>query len=184
MRPRNIILIDAQLSTRLSRYTHYLDSCSELARGQFFHVIEVELGFEICRKSYALISKNKPNSREDFDRASVEVYPWGLFIDEGVDERIYNSAMERFGEHYFGCVHQRPIVLKNSKFWLLHFCANFHCVSKLFTNCTVRAMTASHIAKPLFWPTPWPKFPTASQRTTFSPVFGKTGVFQHNQPNL
>jgi hypothetical protein len=75
-------------------------------------------------------------------------------------------------------------VLKNSKTRLLHFFANFHCAGKVDTNCPERTMTAFHIAKPVFWPPPWPKIPIASQPATFSPIFGKTGVFQHNQPNL
>ena len=42
-------------------------------------------------------------------------------------------------------------------------------------------MTAAHIAKPEFWPTPWRKISTAVQRATFPPVLGKMGVFQHYQ---
>lgn len=63
--------------------------------------LEVELGFEMWAGiRYAFLSNNKPNPKDDFDLANVDVYPWGLFIDEGVDQRIYNSAMERFGENY------------------------------------------------------------------------------------
>ncbi len=68
--------------------------------------LEVELGFEMWAGiRYAFLSNNKPNPKDDFDLAYVDVYPWGLFVDDGVDERIYNSAMERFGENYLGCIH-------------------------------------------------------------------------------
>lgn len=78
-------------------------------------------------------------------------------------------------------VSKRVIVLKNSKIRLPHFSANFHCISKVDATCPEQAMTAAHIARPVFWPIPWPKIFTASQRATFSPTFGKTGVFQHNR---
>lgn len=48
------------------------------------------------------LTKDKPNPKDDFDLANVDVYPWGLFVDDGVDERIYHSAMERFGQNYLG----------------------------------------------------------------------------------
>jgi len=46
------------------------------------------------------------------------------------------------------------IVLKNSKIRLPHFSANFQCFIKVDFNCQVQAMTCSHIAEPVFWPTP------------------------------
>lgn len=68
--------------------------------------LEAELGFEMWAGiRYAFLSNNKPNPKDDLDLASVDVYPWGLFIDESVDERIYSSAMKRFGENYLGCIH-------------------------------------------------------------------------------
>lgn len=68
--------------------------------------LEVELGFEMwAGVRYAFLSNSKPNPQGDFDLANVDVYPWGLFIDDGVEERIHNSAMERFGENYLGCIH-------------------------------------------------------------------------------
>lgn len=71
-----------------------------------YHGLEVELGFEMWADiRYAFLSQNKPNPQDDFDLANVDVYPWGLFIDDGVDERIAATAMERFGENYLGCIH-------------------------------------------------------------------------------
>jgi hypothetical protein len=75
-----------------------------------------------------------------------------------------------------------PIVLKNSKIRRTQFSANFHCSNKVDATCSEQAMTAAHIVKPEFWPTPLQKIYTASQRVTFSPMFSRTGVFQHNQP--
>lgn len=68
--------------------------------------LEVELGFEMWAGiRYAFLSQNKPNPKDDFDLANVDVYPWGLFIDESVNERIAPVAMARFGENYLGCIH-------------------------------------------------------------------------------
>lgn len=68
--------------------------------------LEVELGFEMWAGiRYAFLSQNKPNPKDDFDLANVDVYPWGLFIDESVNERIASVAMDRFGEIYLGCIH-------------------------------------------------------------------------------
>ncbi|MEM0976573.1 MAG: DUF3800 domain-containing protein [Pseudomonadota bacterium] len=68
--------------------------------------LEVELGFELWAGiRYTFLSNNKPNPKDDFDLSNVEVYPWGLFIDEGVDDRIYDAAMKRFGKNYLGCIH-------------------------------------------------------------------------------
>jgi len=68
--------------------------------------LEVELGFEMWAGiRYAFLSQNKPNPKDDFDLANVNVYPWGLFIDESVNERVAPVAMDRFGENYLGCIH-------------------------------------------------------------------------------
>lgn len=45
-------------------------------------------------------------------------------------------------------------------------------------------MTVAHAAQLKFWPTPWAKFSTASQKAFLSPIFDKTGVFHHNPPIL
>ena len=74
-----------------------------------------------------------------------------------------------------------PIVLKNSKIQHAQFSANFHCSNKVEASCPESAMTAPHIAKPVFCPNPWQKISTTSQRAIFSLVFGKNGVFQHNR---
>lgn len=68
--------------------------------------LEVELSFEMWAGiRYAFLAKNKQNPIDDFDLANVDVYPWGLFIDDSAGERISNAAMERFGENYLGCIH-------------------------------------------------------------------------------
>lgn len=68
--------------------------------------LEVELGFEMWAGiRYAFLARNKQNPKDDFDLANLDVYPWGLFIDDSASEQIYNAAMERFGESYLGCIH-------------------------------------------------------------------------------
>jgi hypothetical protein len=68
--------------------------------------LEVGLGFEMWAGiRYTFLSKNKQNPKDDFDLANVDVYPWGLFIDDSVSDEISNAAMERFGENYLGCIH-------------------------------------------------------------------------------
>ncbi len=75
-------------------------------RDSVYHGMEVELGFEMWAGiRYAFLSQNKPNPKDDFDLANLDVYPWGLFIDESVGEKIATAAMERFGENYLGCIH-------------------------------------------------------------------------------
>lgn len=67
---------------------------------------EVELEFELWATiRYAFLSQNKPNPKDDFELAFVDVFPWGLFIDQGIDERLAVAAMGRFGENYLGCIH-------------------------------------------------------------------------------
>ncbi|MBR9844362.1 MAG: hypothetical protein GYB25_14470 [Rhodobacteraceae bacterium] len=68
--------------------------------------LEVELGFEMWAGiRYAFLAQNKPNPKDDFDIANVDVYPWGLFIDESASKQISDAAMQRFGENYLGCIH-------------------------------------------------------------------------------
>ncbi|MEJ6391930.1 hypothetical protein V8J82_01600 [Gymnodinialimonas sp. 2305UL16-5] len=68
--------------------------------------MEIELGFEMWAGIlYAFLAKNKQNPKDDFDLANVDVHPWGLFIDESVNEQISNAAMKRFGENYLGWIH-------------------------------------------------------------------------------
>ncbi|WP_319825823.1 DUF3800 domain-containing protein [Thalassovita sp.] len=68
--------------------------------------LEVELGFEMWADiRYAFLAQNKQNPKDDLDLANVDVYPWGLFIDESVNSQISAAAMERFGENYLGCIH-------------------------------------------------------------------------------
>jgi hypothetical protein len=71
-----------------------------------YHGMEVELGFEMWAGiRYAFLSRSKTNPLDDFELANVDVFPWGLFIDESVDEKIASAAMARFGEMYLGCIH-------------------------------------------------------------------------------
>lgn len=68
--------------------------------------LEVELGFEMwagIRSSF--LCQNKPDPKDDFDIATVDVFPWGLFIDDSVDSRTAAGAMDRFAEMYLGCIH-------------------------------------------------------------------------------
>lgn len=75
-------------------------------RDNVYHGMEIELGFEMwAGVRYAFLSQNKQSPKEDFDPAIVDVYPWGLFIDESVKEEIATAAIERFGEIYLGCIH-------------------------------------------------------------------------------
>lgn len=68
--------------------------------------LEVELGFEMWAGiRYAFLAKNRQNPNDEFDFANVDVYPWGLFIDESVGEKVCIAAMERFGKNYLGCIH-------------------------------------------------------------------------------
>lgn len=67
---------------------------------------EVELGFEMWAGiRYAFLSMARQCPRDDLDEATVEVFPWGLFIDESASERVTAAAMQRFGENYLGCIH-------------------------------------------------------------------------------
>lgn len=67
---------------------------------------EVELGFEMWAGiRYAFLSMARQCPRDDLDEATVEVFPWGLFIDESASERVTAAAMRRFGENYLGCIH-------------------------------------------------------------------------------
>jgi hypothetical protein len=75
-------------------------------RDSVYHGMEIGLGFEMWAGiRYAFLSQNKTNPKDDFDLANVDVFPWGLFIDESVSEKIATTAMERFGENYLGCIH-------------------------------------------------------------------------------
>ncbi len=68
--------------------------------------MEVELGFEMWAGiRYSFLSKNKPDLIDDFDIATVCVFPWGLFIDDTVDQKTAALAMGRFAEMYLGCIH-------------------------------------------------------------------------------
>lgn len=68
--------------------------------------LEVELGFEMWAGiRYAFLKRNKPNPKDDSEFAMVDVFPWGLFIDDSVDKKIASAAMARFSEMYLGCIH-------------------------------------------------------------------------------
>lgn len=67
---------------------------------------EVELGFEMwARIRYSFLSMARQNSNDELDVATVEVFPWGLFIDVSASERVAAAAMRRFGGNYLGCIH-------------------------------------------------------------------------------
>lgn len=71
-----------------------------------YHNMEIELGFEMWADiRYAFLCRNKLNPKDDFELATPDVFPWGLFVDDSVDTHIATAAMERFGEVYLGCIH-------------------------------------------------------------------------------
>ena len=75
-------------------------------RDSVYHGMSVELGFEMWAGiRHTFLSQNKPNPKDDFELAVVDVSPWGLFIDNGVDDQISSAANKRFGEMYLGCIH-------------------------------------------------------------------------------
>ncbi|WP_102866927.1 hypothetical protein [Pseudovibrio exalbescens] len=68
--------------------------------------LEIDLGFEMwAGMRYAFLFENKPNPKDDFELATVDVFPWGVFIDSNVYRLSASAAMERFGEIYLGCIH-------------------------------------------------------------------------------
>ncbi|UES43655.1 hypothetical protein GFK90_07635 [Roseibium aggregatum] len=68
--------------------------------------LEVDLGFEMWAGiRYSFLRQNKPEPKDDFEIATVDVFPWGLFVDESVDHKTAAGAMDRFAEMYLGCIH-------------------------------------------------------------------------------
>jgi hypothetical protein len=47
----------------------------------------------------------KPEQDTNCDPAPVDVFPWGLYIDEQVDDKLAEAAFKRFGENYLGSCH-------------------------------------------------------------------------------
>ena len=73
---------------------------------EIYDGVEVELGFEMWASiRYAFLSQNKKDCGDGMDIATVEVYPWGLLVDELVNQTVFDAAMIRFGEIYLGCIH-------------------------------------------------------------------------------
>lgn len=71
-----------------------------------YHGLEVPLEFEMWASiRYSFLCMNKPAQGDDFDFSVVNVFPWGLYVDEGVDDRIATAAFKHFGENYVGCCH-------------------------------------------------------------------------------
>lgn len=67
---------------------------------------EVEIGFEMWAGiRYAFLSLARQHPQDDLYEPIVQVFPWGLFIDESASERVTAAAMRRFGEIYLGCIH-------------------------------------------------------------------------------
>ncbi|MFK5980486.1 MAG: DUF3800 domain-containing protein [Rhizobiaceae bacterium] len=67
---------------------------------------EIELGFEMWAGiRHAFLHANKTHPKDDFDHAIVEVEPYGLRVDESVEQAVANAARKRFGEMYIGCIH-------------------------------------------------------------------------------
>lgn len=75
-------------------------------RGSGYDDVDIELGFEMwAGMRYAFLRVNKAYPKDDLDLATVEVEPFGLFIDESVEQVVADAARERFGEMYLGCIH-------------------------------------------------------------------------------
>ncbi len=71
-----------------------------------YHGLEVPLEFEMWAYiRYSFLSMNKPEQDANYDPALVDVFPWGLYIDEQVDDKLAEAAFKRFGENYLGCCH-------------------------------------------------------------------------------
>jgi len=71
-----------------------------------YHNTEVPLEFEMWTSiRYSFLSMSKLAHEDPLDIAFVNVFPWGLYVDEGIDERIASAAFNRFGENYLGCCH-------------------------------------------------------------------------------
>lgn len=78
----------------------------EVPRDELYDGLEVELSFEMwARIRYAFLRQNKPAPKCDDDLATVDVFPWGLFIDGSVDRETAAGATKRFAEMYLGCIH-------------------------------------------------------------------------------
>lgn len=66
----------------------------------------IDLGFEMWTTvRYAFLSESKSSSRNHSDLAIANVEPYGLYVDDGVDQIVAGAAFERFGEVYLGCIH-------------------------------------------------------------------------------
>lgn len=73
---------------------------------QTYHGLEVPLEFEMWASlRFAFLSMNKPIHEDELGLAIVNVFPWGLYVDEKVDDRVTTAAFKRFGENYLGCCH-------------------------------------------------------------------------------
>ncbi len=71
-----------------------------------YHGLEIELGFEMWADiRYAFLSQNKKEEDELLGPALVDVFPWGLFIEDSASDEVRAAAMRRFGENYLGCIH-------------------------------------------------------------------------------
>lgn len=71
-----------------------------------YHGLEAPLEFEMWASiRYSFLSVNKPVHDDNFDLATVNVFPWGLYVDADVSDRITSAAFKRFGENYIGCCH-------------------------------------------------------------------------------
>lgn len=91
----------------LHQLGHYKKTVSlNMPRDEIYHGLCVDLGWELWAKlRYCFLSQNKPEPWDEDNFAFVDVYPWGLHVDETVDPPIRLAAMKQFGEIYLGCIH-------------------------------------------------------------------------------
>lgn len=75
-------------------------------RDQTYNGLDVPLEFEMWTSiRYAFLRMNKPAQEDELDIAVVDVFPWGLYVDEQVNDRVTTAAFNRFGKNYLGCCH-------------------------------------------------------------------------------
>jgi hypothetical protein len=66
----------------------------------------IDLGFEMWATiRYAFLCESNSKPRNEADLAIANVEPYGLYVDDGVNQSIARAAFDRFGEMYLGCIH-------------------------------------------------------------------------------
>lgn len=69
-------------------------------------VEEISLGFELWASlRYAFLSVPQKEFVKDLTEATVDVEPFGLWIDPLTTQEVAEAARKRFGQVYLGCIH-------------------------------------------------------------------------------